>query len=232
MTKHAINGFLATSITFANEIATICEIYGADAREVERGLKSEKRIGPGAYLSPGPPFSGGTLARDIDFLNKAAKEKKLTLPIIESVQKSNNEHKNWIKKRLKENYNTLKSLPIAIWGLTYKPNTNTLRRSLIVEVCDWLIKEGAILNIFDPYINNLPERWHGKIRNCENEFDAIKNSKILILGSERDTFKISAKKLLSFVENNFLVIDASGFLKKEISSMKINYVAVGIPRKC
>ena len=74
MTKHAINAFLATSVTFANELAAICELYGADAKEVERGLKTESRIGPRAYLSPGGPFAGGTLARDIDSLDKAAQK--------------------------------------------------------------------------------------------------------------------------------------------------------------
>ena len=75
MTKHAINSFLATSVVFANEIASICEMVGADAKEVGRGLKSESRIGPKAYLSPGAAFAGGTLARDIHFLNQLVNDR-------------------------------------------------------------------------------------------------------------------------------------------------------------
>ena len=75
MTKHAINAFLATSVAFANEIASICEAVGADAKEVERGLKTESRIGPRAYLSPGAAFAGGTLARDVAFLNRTSRER-------------------------------------------------------------------------------------------------------------------------------------------------------------
>jgi UDPglucose 6-dehydrogenase len=100
MTKHAINAFLATSVTFANEIAAICELVGADAKEVERGLKTEARIGPKAYLSPGGAFAGGTLARDITFLNIAGAEKSLATPLLSAVKPSNDEHKLWVRRKL------------------------------------------------------------------------------------------------------------------------------------
>ena len=86
MTKHALNAFFALSISFINEIASVCEQVGADAREVERGLKSEARIGPKAYLSPGAAFAGGTLARDVEFLVELAKEKRLRTPILSAVR--------------------------------------------------------------------------------------------------------------------------------------------------
>ena len=100
ITKHAINAFLATSITFANEIATVCELTGADAKQVERGLKSEQRIGPKAYLSPGSAFAGGTLARDIQFLNQVGDNEGIKLPLLSSVKPSNDQHKNWAMRRL------------------------------------------------------------------------------------------------------------------------------------
>src|SRR3990172_8802362 len=100
MTKHAINAFLATSIVFANEIAAICETVGADAKEVERGLKSENRIGPKAYLSPGAAFAGGTLARDIAFLNHVGGRNRLVTPLLSSVRPSNGENKLWVKSKL------------------------------------------------------------------------------------------------------------------------------------
>ena len=100
MTKHAINAFLGMSITFINEIASICENIGADAGEVETGLKSETRIGPAAYLSPGAAFAGGTLARDIEFLKDIGSLNNLVNPLISAVRKSNDEHKKWIQRRL------------------------------------------------------------------------------------------------------------------------------------
>ena len=139
MTKHAINSFLATSVVFANEIASICEKVGADAKEVGRGLKSESRIGPKAYLSPGAAFAGGTLARDIKFLNQLVNDRGCKTPLLSSVRTSNDQHRNWVCRRLQEKFPRLSKQTIAIWGLTYKPGTDTLRRSLSVELCNWLL---------------------------------------------------------------------------------------------
>ena len=194
MTKHAINAFLATSVTFANELAAICELYGADAKEVERGLKTESRIGPRAYLSPGGPFAGGTLARDIDFLDKAAQEKALTVPLLQSVRVSNNEHKKWVKRKLSEKFTPLNKLSVAIWGLTYKPETSTLRRSLAVALCDWLIEEGANVHVYDPAVKKLPSRWNDKVDRFDDALEALEKTKVLVLGTEWAEFRETAKK--------------------------------------
>ena len=98
MTKHALNAFLATSVTFINEIANLCELVGANAFEVEKGLKSDIRIGNKAYLSPGTAYSGGTLARDILYLEEQTKSKDLNNKFWNAIRASNNKHKNWIKK--------------------------------------------------------------------------------------------------------------------------------------
>ncbi len=92
MTKHAINAFLATSVTFINEIATLCEAVGADAEEVERGLKTDMRIGPGAYLSPGGAFAGGTLARDVMFL-RGLGDRTPAEPLLDGLVASNEAHR-------------------------------------------------------------------------------------------------------------------------------------------
>jgi len=229
MTKHAVNAFLATSITFANELASICEKNGADAKEVERGLKTEKRIGPHAYLSPGGPFAGGTLARDICYLNKAATEKSIIVPLIHSILISNDEHKKWVKKKLSEKFITLKKLSVAIWGLTYKPETSTLRRSQAVELCDWLLFEDAILNVYDPAVREFPSRWKNKVARFDNALEALSNTNVLVIGTEWKEFREASRKLLEFVGNDYLVIDANRFLQKEILPLGINYIAVGTP---
>ena len=229
MTKHAINAFLATSVTFANELAAICELYGADAKEVERGLKTESRIGPRAYLSPGGPFAGGTLARDIDFLDKAAQEKALAVPLLQSVRVSNNEHKKWTKRKLSEKFTPLNKLSVAIWGLTYKPETSTLRRSLAVALCDWLIEEGAIVHVYDPAVQELPSHWNNQVDRFDSALKALKNTQVLVLGTEWAEFKESAKKMLEVVNNDYLVIDANRYLQNEIFPLGINYIAVGMP---
>ena len=229
MTKHAINAFLATSVTFANELAAICELYGADAKEVERGLKTESRIGPRAYLSPGGPFAGGTLARDIDFLDKAAQEKALAVPLLQSVRVSNNEHKKWTKRKLSEKFTPLNKLSVAIWGLTYKPETSTLRRSLAVALCDWLIEEGANVRVYDPAVQELPSHWNNQVYRFDSALEALKNTQVLVLGTEWAEFKETAKKMLEVVNNDYLVIDANRYLQNEIFPLGINYIAVGMP---
>ena len=93
ITKHAINSFLASSITFINEISSICEYTNANAKEVEEGLKSETRIGRKAFLSPGIPFAGGTLGRDVNYLNEISKKMKLNTKLLSSIRISNENHK-------------------------------------------------------------------------------------------------------------------------------------------
>ena len=164
MTKHALNAFLATSVAFINEVAAICEAVGADASDVARGLKSEERIGPRAYLAPGDAFAGGTLARDIRFLSRLAREQGLPAEVVEGVAASNAEHRNWSRRALTRLFGAssgngkqgLADRRIAVWGLTYKPGTNTLRRSSALELCRWLAGERASVQAYDPAISALP----------------------------------------------------------------------------
>ena len=147
MTKHAVNAFLATSVAFINELARICETVGADAKEVERGLKSEQRIGPRAYLSPGAAFAGGTLARDIGFLLELAQQHDRPAHLFAGVRASNECQKNWLRDQLSA---VPAGATVAVLGLTYKPGTDTLRRSGSVELCRWLLARGVTVRAHDP----------------------------------------------------------------------------------
>ena len=148
-TQHAVNAFLSTSVAFINELARICELVGADAKEVERGLKSEQRIGPKAYLSPGSAFAGGTLARDVGFLLEIAGRNGRPAHLFKGVRESNECQKNWLRDQLS-------SVPagatVAVLGLTYKPGTDTLRRSGSVELCKWLMSRGVKVRAHDPAV--------------------------------------------------------------------------------
>lgn len=226
MTKHAVNAFLATSVTFANEIASICEVVGADAKEVERGLKTEMRIGPKAYLSPGGPFAGGTLARDIEFLGMASRAKQLATPLLSSVRASNDEHKNWVRRKLLERFPKLTGVTVAIWGLTYKPGTDTLRRSLAVELCDWLIAQGAAVHVHDPAVRHLPERWSGHVVSHAHALDAVTGADALVVGTEWPEFRLEAAGLAKACPN-LVVIDANRHLQAVVVPMGLKYIAVG-----
>src|SRR5258708_20422271 len=126
MTKHALNAFLATSVTFINEIAVLCEAVGGDAGEVERGLKTEMRIGPHAYLSAGAAFAGGTLARDVTFLTELGEAHGARPELIAAVKLSNAAHKQWARKRLTSALGTIAGPRVAYWRPPNTPATTHL----------------------------------------------------------------------------------------------------------
>ena len=132
-------------------------------------------------------------------------------------------------RKLFEKFETLKNLSVAIWGLTYKPETSTLRRSLAVELCDWLISKGANVNVYDPTVQLLPCRLNILVERFDNALEALETTKVLVIGTEWSEFRETAKQLLEVVENDYLVIDANGFLQNVIFSQGINYIAVGLP---
>jgi UDPglucose 6-dehydrogenase len=230
MTKHAINAFLATSVTFANEIAAICELVGADAKEVERGLKTEVRIGPKAYVSPGGPFAGGTLARDIAFLEAESRVHKLFTPLLSAVRPSNDEHKKWVRRKLWQHFDTLSGITIAIWGLTYKPGTDTLRRSLAVELCEWLLKQGAKVCVYDPAVKQLPEHWSVGVTHCSQAHEAVVDADALVVGTEWPELRQSALELSAKAKPGLVILDANRYLQAQLLHSIFNYVAVGTPK--
>jgi UDPglucose 6-dehydrogenase len=228
MTKHAINAFFATSIAFTNEIATICEVVGASAKDVERGLKSEIRIGPKAYVSPGKAFAGGTLARDIDFLSLAGANNNLMTHLLSSVRPSNDGHKNWVRQKLLHHFGSVQNKTIAIWGLTYKPGTDTLRRSLSVELCDWILLKGGKINVYDPVVENLPNHWNKGVKKYSSAIDTLIDSNVLIVATEWPELKKFAIDIVdSGDNNNLIVIDASGYLKDTLANVAKKYYVVG-----
>ena len=201
MTKHALNAFLATSIAFINEIAGVCERVGADARDVARGLKTDARIGPRAYLSPGGAFAGGTRARDISFLKALHDE---GVPLIASVKTSNDRHRNWTRARLLSILGDVKDRSIAVWGLTYKPGTDTLRRSGAVELCRWLTKQGAHVRAHDPAVKSLPDDDIATL--CRTASEAVRDADALVIATEWPEYRNES------VPAGIVVIDANRFL--------------------
>jgi UDPglucose 6-dehydrogenase len=230
MTKHAINAFFATSIAFANEIASICESVGADAKEVERGLKTESRIGPRAYLSPGAAFAGGTLARDVALLDRTARVHGMLTPLLSSVLPSNDAHKLWVRRKLRAHFADLSQATVAVWGLTYKPGTDTLRRSMSVELCDWMIREGAKVHVHDPMVKKLPADWCDAVERYDDPVAAVQGADALVVATEWPVYRgISAEQLLQG-SSHLLVLDANRFLiNLAPTEGRLSYFAVGMP---
>ena len=150
MVKHGINSFLSMSIVFANHISDICETTGACIDDVVKGMKTDPRIGPQAYLSPGIGFSGGTLGRDLKVLSRKNSEVKGRAVFFGLVHQLNQERKYSIVNRLERILGTLENKSIGLLGMTYKPGTSTLRRSLSLEIADLLVEKKARIKVYDP----------------------------------------------------------------------------------
>jgi UDPglucose 6-dehydrogenase len=229
LSKHAINAFLATSVTFINEIAVLCEKMGADAREVERALRSEPRIGPNAYIRPGAAFAGGTLARDVTFLSEIAARNGLPLNMIGSILESNRFHRGWPFRKLQEVLGNLQGRKICVLGLAYKPGTSATRRSAAIELGDQLSAAGAIVSAFDPSARELP-RPIANMSIAASAGAAFEQADALVLMTEWPEFrKLQADELAAHMAKPN-VLDQSGFLGYLADDKRIKYLTTGRPQ--
>jgi UDPglucose 6-dehydrogenase len=230
MTKHAINAFLATSVTFINEVARLCEVTGADAREVARGLKSERRIGPKAYLNPGAAFAGGTLARDLRFLSAFGREKHVATPLLQGALDSNAGHLGWLREKVDAALRDVAHPVVALLGLTYKPNTSTLRRSTAVELGTWLHEKGVRVRATDPGVSQLPPDISGKIELCPDTAKCLAGADLAVVATEWIPFRSLTADTFAGSMRTPVIIDPNWFLATALADdRRISYIATGRP---
>jgi len=228
MTKHAINAFLAASVTFINEIASLCEATGADAKQVERGLKTERRIGPYAYLGPGAAFAGGTLARDVVFLRSLGQRVARPTPLMDGIDASNREHRRWVRSRLETLLGAIARRTVAVWGLTYKPGTDTLRRSMAVELCRWLLEAGAVVRVHDPAVPALPPDLAGAVR-ADRPEEAARGADVVVVATEWPDYRRVDLDALASAMSEPVVIDANRFLGGTVGTdPRFKLISVGV----
>ena len=228
MTKHALNAFLSTSVAFINEVAVLCEEVGADAKEVERGLKSEARIGPRAYLSPGAAFAGGTLARDVAFLAQLGTHYGQPTHLLRAVKTSNDSHKLWARTKLEGLIGDLRDQSVGVWGLTYKPGTDTLRRSSSIELCRWLAERGVRVQAHDPAVKSLPPDLAATISLCSTPTDALAGVVGLVVATEWPDYQSVPADVVVASMRSALVVDPNRFLSQTLGNdPRIRYVTVG-----
>ncbi len=227
MVKHALNSFLALSITFINEIARLCEHTGADAREVSAGLKSEVRIGPKAYLGPGGPFAGGTLARDVVTLTQLAAANGEKISVIPAIKQSNDLHRGWAFRRLQARTGDLRGKKIAVLGLTYTTNTDTLRRSAAVELCQQLLAAGATVSAFDPAVKTLPPEL-AAVALAADLASALTGADAAAVCTEWPEFRQADWSKIIPQMRRPVLVDANGFLEKELKNVPgVEHLSVG-----
>lgn len=229
MVKHALNSFLALSVAYINEIAALAETVGADAQEVAAGLKSEPRIGPRAYLGPGGPFAGGTLARDVVTLTQLGREKNLPLALIPAIKESNDRHRGWAFRKLQGVLAGVPAPVVAVLGLAYTPNTSTLRRSAAVELCRQLLAANIRVRAFDPLIRTADEA-HRDLPLAASAADALHGAHAAVICTEWPEFRDLPWPALLAGMARPVVIDANRLVEKAVAPAPgAVYLTVGRP---
>jgi UDPglucose 6-dehydrogenase len=190
LTKYAANSFLATKITFMNEVANLCELVGADVDAVRRGIGSDDRIGK-RFLFPGIGYGGSCFPKDVQALVKAADENTYDFQILKSVMEINERQKTiLVDKVLKYYKNDIQGKHFALWGLAFKPETDDVREAPALYIIDALVKQGATVTVFDPEgMANVKGIIGDKVKYAENQYQALEGADALLIATEWSVFR-------------------------------------------
>jgi UDPglucose 6-dehydrogenase len=229
LTKYAANSFLATKITFMNEIARLCELLGADVDMVRRGIGSDDRIGK-RFLFPGIGYGGSCFPKDVQALAKSAAEVDYDFRILKSVMEVNEDQKTYIVPKIKAYFNgDLTGKRFALWGLAFKPNTDDIREAPALYIIDELLKAGASVSTFDPEaINNVRNLLGDKITFAETQYDALKGADALIIATEWSEFRTPDFNKISAELKYKAIFDGRNLFDTQLlQKLGYYYVSVG-----
>jgi UDPglucose 6-dehydrogenase len=190
LTKYAANSFLATKISFMNEVANLCELLGADVDAVRRGIGSDERIGK-RFLFPGVGYGGSCFPKDVQALAKSATEHQYDFKILNAVMEVNEIQKKILVEKMRTYYGGhLKGKKIAVWGLAFKPETDDIREAPALYIIEELLKDGASINAFDPEAMGHVEKLFGdQIAFSSNQYEALKDVDALVIITEWSAFR-------------------------------------------
>ncbi|MBK5269480.1 MAG: UDP-glucose/GDP-mannose dehydrogenase family protein [Bacteroidia bacterium] len=229
LTKYAANSFLATKITFMNEIATLCELLGADVDMVRRGVGSDERIGK-RFLFPGIGYGGSCFPKDVHALVNSSKEVNYEFQILNAVMDVNKKQKLYLIPRIQKYFKKdLKGKRFALWGLAFKPNTDDIREAPALSIIDALLSEGATVSVFDPEaMNNVKNLLKDKIEYANSQYEALKNADALIIATEWNEFRTpDFSKIAANLKNKVIFDGRNLFDLAAIRELGFHYESVG-----
>jgi UDPglucose 6-dehydrogenase len=229
MTKHALNAFIATSISFANEIANLCDEVGADAMSVASALKSDSRIGQGVPLHPGLAFSGGTLARDLKILTKLGKDNNYDTSLINGVLEVNRRQNSLVTKKLRKIFGMVSGLTVGVLGLTYKAGTSTLRRSASLEIIEELTANQITVKAYDPKADPEEVRLHKNFEFLPDPYTVAKDSDALVILTDWTEFVNLDFDLIKALMKKPVIIDGKNLLNSQMLIQK-GFIYSGVGR--
>jgi UDPglucose 6-dehydrogenase len=230
MTKHALNAFLATSICFANELGNLCDEVGADGRQIAEVLRLEPRVGPKAMLSPGLGFAGGTLARDMQTLRSLGDRSGLDTPLLDGAWESNGRQNRLVVRKLKKAFDGrgLSGVRAAVLGLTYKPDTSTLRRSASLEIIGDMAGEGMIVAAHDPKADRDELAERSDFQFAEDVYEAVEGADALVLITPWPEYKTLDFARVRRLMSRPMVIDTANLLDaRSMERLGFTYLDIG-----
>ena len=229
--KYAANAMLATRISFMNEVANVCERFGADVDKVRQAIASDKRIGP-AFLFPGVGYGGSCFPKDVQAILKFASDKKYRFRILESVESVNKLQKlkllDWLDKRFGKK---LKGKTIAVWGLSFKPRTDDMREAPAVPIINGLLERGARVRAYDPEAKDVAKRiFKDRIVYARNAYDALTDADVLLVVTEWNEFREPDFAKMKKVMKAPMIFDGRNiFDPKQIRGLGFTYASIGRP---
>lgn len=229
LTKYAANSFLATKISFMNEIAQLCERLGADVDMVRRGIGSDDRIGK-RFLFPGIGYGGSCFPKDVQALIMSAEEVSYDFKILKSVEAVNDAQKLHLMPKILKYFNgDIKGKHFALWGLAFKPNTDDIREAPALYLIDALTAQGATVTAFDPEaMPNVKKTIGDKIQYAENQYKALENADALIIATEWSEFRTPDFEQINSILKGKAIFDGRNlFDVKFITDMGYHYESVG-----
>jgi UDPglucose 6-dehydrogenase len=229
LTKYAANSFLATKITFMNEIAQLCERLGADVDMVRRGIGSDERIGK-RFLFPGIGYGGSCFPKDVQALVKSSIEVNYEFKILNAVMDINEKQKMHLIPKIKKYFaGNLKGKHFALWGLAFKPNTDDIREAPALYIIDALRKEGATLSVFDPEaMPNVKALIGEAVKFGENQYDVLEKADALIIATEWNEFRTpNFLKMVTSMTNKVIFDGRNLFDINAIRELGFYYESIG-----
>jgi UDPglucose 6-dehydrogenase len=227
MIKYASNSFLATKISFINEIANICEKVGADVKAVATGMGLDKRIGL-LFLNAGIGWGGSCFPKDVSALKCIAGEYGMDPQMLNSVINVNKEQRLKIVKKVQDELKIVKGKTITVLGIAFKPNTDDVRDAPSITIINSLSNLGAKIKTFDPIVKNKPYTLTDRAKICEDVYEAIDGADILILATEWKQFYELDFDKIKKIMNQHIIIDGRNFFNKEkVQNLGFRYIGIG-----
>lgn len=233
MTKYAANSMLATKISFINDIANLCEIVGANINWVRKGIGSDSRIGT-KFIYPGIGYGGSCFPKDVQALIRTADERNYELQVLKAVESVNKSQKLVLFNKIMRKFdNDLTGKTIALWGLSFKPQTDDMREAPSLKIVEELIQAGAIVKAYDPVAIEEAKRHFGdSITYCEDQYEALIDADCLAVLTEWPEFKIPNFKVISKLLNEAVVFDGRNIYDMEEMNKKgFQYHCIGVKTK-